>query len=207
VAHMMTGRELDGTTIGIAFLGSVCNRSRAYGLSQSHFTTNMGYRITLTAHELGHSWNANHCDAAIPCYIMCSNVGSCDGAGLPGFEPMAIDAITSFAASRSCFGAPVAVEEYAPDGSVRFAPPTPSPFTGETRLGFYLERDQWVALDVYDVRGNRVARLVEGRQPAGWHQVAWRGRDQSGHPVRAGVYFTRLEMVGSMVSHKLILLH
>jgi hypothetical protein len=80
VAHLFTGRPMGATsggTIGIAFLGVVCNLGSAYGVSQSRWTANWNQRIAVTAHELGHNFNAAHCDSAPPCHIMCSGVGGC----------------------------------------------------------------------------------------------------------------------------------
>jgi Metallo-peptidase family M12/FlgD Ig-like domain len=206
VAHLMTGKNVDGGTIGIAAVGAVCNRSRAYGLSQTKFTTNMGRRVSLTAHELGHNWNADHCDGASPCYIMCSSVGGCDGLGLPSFEPVGIQAITSFAASRTCFGAPTAVDPSAPSNLIRLAAPSPSPFTGETTLRFYVERELTAELDVYDITGHRVARLADGVQSAGWHQVTWTGNDQDARRLGAGIYYARLRVGVATMTQKLVLL-
>lgn len=79
VAHLFTGKELDGSVIGIAQLSVVCSKSSAYGLSQSRFTGNLTSRVGLTAHELGHNWSATHCDGAPDCWIMCSGLGGCAG--------------------------------------------------------------------------------------------------------------------------------
>ena len=68
VAHLFTGKELDGSVIGIAWLGVICNSSYGYGLVQSDFTSNFAYSTDLSAHELGHNWNANHCSC--PSYTM-----------------------------------------------------------------------------------------------------------------------------------------
>ncbi|MBL8726741.1 MAG: IPT/TIG domain-containing protein [Planctomycetes bacterium] len=81
VAHLFTGRQMGAAssgTIGIAFLGVVCNLGSAYGVSQSRWSTNWNFRVGVTAHELGHNFNAGHCDAANPCNIMCSGVGGCN---------------------------------------------------------------------------------------------------------------------------------
>jgi Metallo-peptidase family M12 len=101
VAHLFTGRNLTGTTIGIAQLSSICNLGGAYGLSQSRFSTNFNSRVGLTSHELGHGWSAQHCDASNPCYIMCAGLGGCNN-NVTLFGPTEIGQITSFAATRPC---------------------------------------------------------------------------------------------------------
>ena len=53
VAHLMTGKNLDGNVVGIAYLTKVC-LANSYGLSQSRFSVSMPNRVALTAHELGH---------------------------------------------------------------------------------------------------------------------------------------------------------
>jgi hypothetical protein len=81
VAHLFTGRPMgasSGGVIGLAYLGVVCNLGSAYGVSESRFSANWNFRIGVTAHEIGHNFNAGHCDAAPPCNIMCSGVGGCN---------------------------------------------------------------------------------------------------------------------------------
>ncbi len=80
VAHMFTGRPMGQNSsgaIGIAFVGVVCNLGSAYGVSQSRFSNNWNFRIGVTAHEIGHNFNAQHCDSSSPCNIMCSGIGGC----------------------------------------------------------------------------------------------------------------------------------
>src|SRR5678815_6030140 len=79
IRDRFTGKELDGSVIGIAQLSVICNKSSAYGLSQSKWTTSMLYRAGLTAHEIGHNWSATHCDGIGDCSIMCSGIGGCSG--------------------------------------------------------------------------------------------------------------------------------
>jgi len=103
VAHLFTGKELNGSIIGVAYLGVVCNKPNAYGLSQSHFTPIGGQRVALTAHELGHNWSASHCDGQSDCKIMCSGLGGC--VGLSQFGGSATSQIVGFKNSAGCLSA------------------------------------------------------------------------------------------------------
>lgn len=58
VTHLMTGRDLDGNTVGIAYMGSVCQGDTAVSLSEGSHSTTMSALIA--AHELGHNFNAPH---------------------------------------------------------------------------------------------------------------------------------------------------
>jgi hypothetical protein len=51
-----------------------------------------------------------------------------------------------------------------------------------------------ITLDLFDVAGRRVRRLVSETEPPGTHRAAWDGRDGRGHDVAAGTYFFRLRV-------------
>jgi hypothetical protein len=68
----------------------------------------------------------------------------------------------------------------------------PNPFNPQTVIRFYLPEAQEIVLDVYNVAGERVARLAEGKKEKGFHQVIWDGRSKSGTACASGVYFCRL---------------
>jgi hypothetical protein len=105
-AHLFTGRDLSGTTIGIAYVSAVCSPVYGYGLSQSRFNMQPGRRAALTSHEIGHNFSANHCDASnhlcSPCWLMSATQGSTTnqltryGCSAP--------IIASYAIGRSCLG-------------------------------------------------------------------------------------------------------
>ncbi len=113
VAHLFTGKNLSGTTIGLAYNGVICNESGfscgangsvAYGLSESRFNgASFNERIALTAHELGHNWNAPHC-SGFACNIMCAGLGGCggiNGANLK-FNTSSKNVIINFRNTRFC---------------------------------------------------------------------------------------------------------
>lgn len=103
-AHLMTGRNVgqaSGGTIGLAYVGSVCSPGYGYGLSQTRWTANFALRVAVTAHEIGHNFNAAHCDGQAGCAIMCSGAGGCTGV-VNTFSAYERAQITAFRASAPC---------------------------------------------------------------------------------------------------------
>jgi hypothetical protein len=84
----------------------------------------------------------------------------------------------------------------APSGTlpVVFAlqPNYPNPFNGQTLIRYQLPRRADVELDLYNLAGQVVRKLVSSEQNAGAHQVVWDGRDERGRTVASGVYLCRL---------------
>lgn len=58
LTHLMTGRDLNGDTVGIAYMGSVCDVDNAASLSEGTRSTTAAALIV--AHEMGHNFNAPH---------------------------------------------------------------------------------------------------------------------------------------------------
>jgi hypothetical protein len=86
-------------------------------------------------------------------------------------------------------------EDGPPNGAVvALRQNVPNPFNPATRIEFELPagfRGE-VSLIVYDLLGREVRRLVNEVRSAGRHAVVWRGDDDDGRPVPAGVYLYRL---------------
>jgi hypothetical protein len=83
----------------------------------------------------------------------------------------------------------------------------PNPFRsgGSTGIAYELAAPAAVSLAVYSVSGQLMRVLVDGAMPAGRHQAVWDGRDRSGHPVAAGIYFVQMK-TGSFRSSRMITL-
>lgn len=103
----------------------------------------------------------------------------------------------SFAASGEAVSSPAVA---ATPARLAFALPAPTPFRDRTVLRFVLPSDGPATLDVYDVAGRRVRRLVRGTLSSGAHAAPWDGRDEEGKPLPAGTYFVRLSADGRTVS-------
>jgi hypothetical protein len=68
----------------------------------------------------------------------------------------------------------------------------PNPSNPRTSFGFSLPQAGRALLVVYDVRGARVATLVDAELPAGEQGAQWSGTNERGEAMPSGVYFCRL---------------
>ncbi len=82
----------------------------------------------------------------------------------------------------------------------------PNPFNPETTISYTLDHEDEVAVDIYNVRGQKVRTLVRGSQDEGSYQVTWSGDDASGKPVSSGVYFCRLKSGEETIVRKMMLM-
>ena len=81
----------------------------------------------------------------------------------------------------------------------------PNPFNPSTKIGMYLATPGHVTLEIFDVRGRRVCRLLDGPMPAGESTVEWDGRDMRGESLASGIYFAHLVTSTGNYSEKLAL--
>lgn len=102
-------------------------------------------------------------------------------------------------------GGVVAVADAAPDGPRRPLAAFPNPFRTGTDVRFEVAAAEHVVLDVFDVAGRRVRRLVDGILAPGEQHVAWDGRNEAGAVVSPGVYFGRIDHDGVHESVRLTL--
>jgi hypothetical protein len=76
--------------------------------------------------------------------------------------------------------------------ALAFLPPAPNPTAGPATLAFDLPTAGAVRLDVFDVAGRHVRRLVDRTLPGGRQEVLWDGNDAEGHRTARGTYLVRL---------------
>lgn len=67
-----------------------------------------------------------------------------------------------------------------------------NPAAGSPTVTFEVGAAGRVVLDIFDLQGRRVRRLVDIDRPLGLATETWDRADDAGRPVRAGVYFYRL---------------
>jgi len=69
----------------------------------------------------------------------------------------------------------------------------PNPFNPQTTIRFGLPEIGRVTLRIYDAGGKLIKTLVDGQLNAGWHQIRWDGKDETGQPVCSGLYLYQLD--------------
>jgi len=83
----------------------------------------------------------------------------------------------------------------------------PNPFNSRTVIRYELPRPGWVSLRIYDLLGREVRSLINEDKPAGFHQVAWDGKDNQGQDMPSGIYLYRLGSGRFASTRKLIVMH
>ncbi len=82
----------------------------------------------------------------------------------------------------------------------------PNPFNPSTSIAFELPARSSAVVEIFDVNGALIRKLVDETMDAGRHTVEWNGRDDGGHVVGSGVYFYRLTAAGRTQSKKMVIL-
>jgi hypothetical protein len=91
--------------------------------------------------------------------------------------------------------------EEAPVFATRLLPNVPNPFNPSTKIHFSLAAGEQVLMEVFDLQGRRVARLLDESLPAGEHTLQYRPDG-----LASGIYLLRLSAGKHHESRRLVLL-
>ena len=82
----------------------------------------------------------------------------------------------------------------------------PNPFNPSTTISFSLTHAAVVDLNVYNLKGQIVSRILSGeRLEQGNHNALWDGKDDKGNPVSSGIYFCLLSSDGKASVRKMLM--
>ncbi|MCY3758356.1 MAG: T9SS type A sorting domain-containing protein, partial [Acidobacteria bacterium] len=81
----------------------------------------------------------------------------------------------------------------------------PNPFNPSTLIPYRLPSSMHVRLEVFNLLGQRIATLVDGERPAGFHTAEWDATDAAGQAVGAGVYLYRLSGEAGKITRRMLL--
>jgi hypothetical protein len=82
----------------------------------------------------------------------------------------------------------------------------PNPFGAGTRLRYAVRSPGGTDLEIYDVQGRLVRRLVRRDDAEGSYAVTWDGRNDAGRALPSGSYFARLTSAGEVGSRRIVLI-
>ncbi len=120
LTHLMTGRDLDGDTVGIAYIGSVCSGSYAASLSEGRLVRGTTQAALIAAHEIGHNFGASHdgetgaCSNTPQTFLMAPQLNGSDQ-----FSVCSVEQIQPVLNNAQCLSAYLA-----PDASLEIGTPS-----------------------------------------------------------------------------------
>ena len=84
----------------------------------------------------------------------------------------------------------------------------PNPFNTTTIISYCVGGSgyQDVTVKVFNILGEEIRTLVDQKQNAGEHRIAWDGRDEWGRSVSTGLYFYQLKSNSIVQNRKMVLL-
>jgi len=82
----------------------------------------------------------------------------------------------------------------------------PNPFNPQTTISFSLQENNFVKLEIFNIRGQLVKTLISDNYDAGVHSAIWNGIDNRNNPVGSGIYLYKLETETYSSTKKMILL-
>jgi len=82
----------------------------------------------------------------------------------------------------------------------------PNPFNPSTTILYSLPKDMQVNLVVYNIKGQKIKTLHNGKQAKGQHSVIWDGTDENGKLVSSGIYFYKLVTPNKVLTSKMVML-
>jgi len=80
----------------------------------------------------------------------------------------------------------------------------PNPFSNETTLTFELESEAYVTIDVFDINGVEINKLLDNKLMSGTHSLIWDGNGYGKTYLPPGIYFYKAIMNDSESHGKLI---
>lgn len=82
----------------------------------------------------------------------------------------------------------------------------PNPFNPVTKIQYQVKEASDIAIDVYNVKGQKIKTLVNENLPVGNYEVIWNGNDDNNRQVSSGIYFYKLKSGNQSQTKKMVLM-
>lgn len=80
----------------------------------------------------------------------------------------------------------------------------PNPFNSATNLRFQLPEDSHLTVRIFNIKGQELIVLFDGKLNSGYHLIKWDGKDQHGSLVGTGIYFYQIEALNKVITRRLL---
>lgn len=80
----------------------------------------------------------------------------------------------------------------------------PNPFRNSVSILYNVPKTGVVKLEIYNLKGQKIAALVNDKKAQGSYTVVWDGTDSAGKPVPSGVYICNISSSGESETAKLL---
>lgn len=85
-------------------------------------------------------------------------------------------------------------------------PAFPNPCNSSTTLSFSIPTASHADLNIYNILGQKIKTVIDGKLEAGYHNFSWNGEDDGGQDVSSGLYIYKLHSDDATQCGKIMLL-
>jgi probable HAF family extracellular repeat protein len=203
--HGFVWTEAGGATLLPHLLGNVSLRVQPWAINDANTVVGQAEVAQGTYHAF--VWNAvrgivdlNDVVDAPPGFILDRALSISDGGFIVGDGHFGPNWSTSQAFVLVPRPVVLGVDPVATGRDLRVVP---NPAAGATRIEYVTPAAGTPRIEVFDVRGRRVASIVEPERAPGAYVASWDGRDANGGRVVPGAYVVRLSIADLTISRKL----
>ncbi|MCF7913497.1 MAG: FG-GAP-like repeat-containing protein [Candidatus Cloacimonetes bacterium] len=82
----------------------------------------------------------------------------------------------------------------------------PNPFNPATTIYFTLDKQQYVELAIYNLKGQIVNKLLSEELAPGRQEEFWNGEDEEGNIISSGIYLYKLQIENNSFTRRMLLL-
>ena len=80
----------------------------------------------------------------------------------------------------------------------------PNPFNPETTINFYLPEDNYIEVNIYNIKGEQVRTIYKGTLHSGYQSIIWDGTNNRGISLPSGIYIMSLNYNDMIINGKMV---
>lgn len=91
---------------------------------------------------------------------------------------------------------------------VSLFPAYPNPFNASITVSYFISPNfvDGISIAIYNLLGQKIKTLFEGKSTPGVHRIRWNGVNQLGQPVQSGLYFIVMRGGDTLLQQKILLI-